>query len=113
MLAGMLKQTSGEISFLEENNTTDRRTLIGYLPQHPVFHGWMTGEEFLIYSGRLAHLSKGEAIKRAERLLRQVGIYDARKKRIVQYSGGMKQRLGIAQRSEERRVGKEHSSNGG
>jgi len=97
MLAGMLKQTSGEISFLEENNTTDRRTLIGYLPQHPVFHGWMTGEEFLIYSGRLAYLSKREAMQRTERLLKQVGIYDARKRRIHQYSGGMKQRLGIAQ----------------
>lgn len=97
MLAGTLKQTSGDISFSAKNKTNDRRTLIGYLPQHPVFHGWMTGEEFLIYSGKLAHLSKREAIQRTERLLQQVGIYDARKKRIQQYSGGMKQRLGIAQ----------------
>src|SRR5690625_2393913 len=57
----------------------------------------MTGEEFLIYSGRLAYLSKQIAIERAKTLLKQVGIFDDRKRRINQYSGGMKQRLGIAQ----------------
>lgn len=97
MIAGTLKPTSGQISFVGQNKVIDRRELIGYLPQHPVFPGWMTGQEFLVYSGRLAHLSKQEALNRAERLLKKVGIDDARNRRIVQYSGGMKQRLGIAQ----------------
>src|SRR5699024_5370688 len=68
-----------------------------YLPQYPVFYSWMTGLEFLMYSGELAHLSKSEATKRAHALLEKVGIAEAKNRRIGKYSGGMKQRLGIAQ----------------
>ena len=57
----------------------------------------MTGREFLHYSGQLANLSKEEAIKQADKLLASVGIADAGDKRIGKYSGGMRQRLGIAQ----------------
>ena len=97
MLAGILKPTSGTIHFEEKSNRTDIRHYIGYLPQYPVFHDWMTGEEFLIYVGKLNHLSKDEATKRSNELLKLVGIDDAKKRKIGKYSGGMKQRLGIAQ----------------
>jgi len=95
MITNLIKPTAGEITF--ENNQADPRTLIGYLPQEPSFYPWMTGEEFLIYAGRLSHLSKEEASNRAIDLLKEVDIYEARNQRISQYSGGMKQRLGIAQ----------------
>lgn len=96
MLTGLMKKTNGEIKFLTEQ-VSDYRSLIGYLPQHPVFHSWMTGKEFLSYSGRLSQLNKKEAGDRADVLLERVGLTDAKKKRIGKYSGGMKQRLGIAQ----------------
>jgi len=96
-LAGLLKPTSGKIDFSEMGTKKDIRYFIGYLPQHPVFHAWMTGKEFLIYSGELAFLKKNEATTRAEVLLERVGLADAKNKRIGKYSGGMKQRLGIAQ----------------
>ncbi|NBJ70123.1 MULTISPECIES: ABC transporter ATP-binding protein [Clostridia] len=96
MIAGLLKPTSGNIIF-EQNKNIDRRTLIGYLPQHPVFYPWMTGSEFLTYSGQLGGLSKSTSRKRCEELLDIVGIIDVKDKRISSYSGGMKQRLGIAQ----------------
>lgn len=96
MIAGLLTPTSGNIEF-EQRKEIDRRKLIGYLPQHPVFYPWMTGNEFLKFSGQLGGLSKGEATKRCEELLEIVGIADAKDKRIGNYSGGMKQRLGIAQ----------------
>ncbi|KGX87427.1 ABC transporter ATP-binding protein [Pontibacillus marinus] len=97
MLSGLMKPTKGTISIDGASPSSDIRSFIGYLPQHPVFHNWMTGKEFLVYVGRLAHLSKKEATTRAESLLKQVGIEDAKNRRIGKYSGGMKQRLGIAQ----------------
>ncbi|WP_173917257.1 ABC transporter ATP-binding protein [Halobacillus sp. Marseille-Q1614] len=96
MMAGLIHQTHGSIQ-LSEKPVKDIRQQIGYLPQHPQFHSWMSGREFLVYVGRLAFLSKKEAAARADQLLERVGISDAGRKRIGKYSGGMKQRLGIAQ----------------
>lgn len=96
MLAGLLHPTSGKIAFDGMENG-DNRKYIGYLPQHPVFYNWMTANEFLVYVGQLAHLSKQESQRRADELLELVGIADAKKKKIGGFSGGMKQRLGIAQ----------------
>lgn len=97
MLSGLLKPTNGTIRFSESSEEEDIRKYIGFLPQYPSFHTWMTGREFLIYVGQLAHLSKEEAKERADQLLKKVGIADAANRRIGKYSGGMKQRLGIAQ----------------
>lgn len=96
-LAGLLRPTSGVIKFEQMKHIKDIRSIIGYLPQYPVFYPWMTGREFLIYSGELSSLSKAEAIKRADHLLIKVDIAEAKNKRVSTYSGGMKQRLGIAQ----------------
>lgn len=97
MLSGLIKPTNGDVLFEGMMDHDDIRKYIGYLPQHPIFYGWMTGKEFLVYVGRLAHLTKREATKRAEELLDQVGLKDAVNRRVGKYSGGMKQRLGIAQ----------------
>ncbi|WP_174733030.1 ABC transporter ATP-binding protein [Mesobacillus harenae] len=97
MLSGLMKPSSGDISFSGIRAGTDIRSFIGYLPQHPVFYEWMSGEEFLVYVGQLARLSKKESKKRADELLELVGISESKKRRIGKYSGGMKQRLGIAQ----------------
>lgn len=96
-LAGVLKPTSGSISLSGLSTKEDRRSRIGYLPQYPQFPSWMTGKEFLIFSGKLAHLPKQVAEKRADELLAQMNLTDSGHKRIKTYSGGMKQRLGIAQ----------------
>lgn len=97
MLSGLLKPSSGTITFPETSNNGDFRKFIGYLPQHPVFYEWMTGKEFLEYAGKLGGLTKEEAAVRAEELFETVGLGEAKKKRISKYSGGMRQRLGIAQ----------------
>ncbi|WHY32707.1 ABC transporter ATP-binding protein [Cytobacillus firmus] len=96
MLAGLVKPDSGTIVY-EGGEKTDFRRLIGYLPQFPVFYEWMTGREFLEYAGQLAGLPKAEAKDRAAELLELTGISEAKNRRIGKYSGGMKQRLGIAQ----------------
>jgi ABC-2 type transport system ATP-binding protein len=97
MLSGLLKPTSGKIQLSDSDKNRDIRKLIGYLPQFPVFHEWMSGFEFLVYVGQLAGLSKTTAKKRSDELLSLVGLSEARNRRIGKYSGGMKQRLGIAQ----------------
>ena len=97
LLAGLLKPTEGSIQFVGINPGEDHRKYIGYLPQQPVFFNWMTAKEFLVYVGELAGLSKKEAALKSEELLELLGIADAKKKRIGGFSGGMKQRLGIAQ----------------
>jgi ABC-2 type transport system ATP-binding protein len=97
MLSGLMKPTSGSISFSEVKKDGDIRHLIGYLPQFPVFYDWMSGFEFLQYVGKLAGLTSKEARERSLELLELVGISDARNRRVGKYSGGMKQRLGIAQ----------------
>ncbi|UCZ52520.1 ABC transporter ATP-binding protein [Bacillus shivajii] len=96
MLTGLMQPTEGAITF-DPRYQGDRRKYIGYLPQYPKFYGWMTGEEYLMYSGQLGGKSKEETKRKSEELLALVGLEDAKKKRIQGYSGGMKQRLGIAQ----------------
>ncbi|ARI78325.1 ABC transporter ATP-binding protein [Halobacillus mangrovi] len=96
MMAGLISPSNGNVE-LQDLKVKDIRAHIGYLPQHPHFHSWMTGKEFLMYVGRLAHLSTKDAAARSEELLKRVGISDAKNRRIGKYSGGMKQRLGIAQ----------------
>jgi len=97
MLSGLMKPTSGSISFSTNGKGEDIRHLIGYLPQFPVYYDWMTAKEFLQYVGRLAGLSSREAKGRTIELLKRVGIEEAKNRRIAKFSGGMKQRLGIAQ----------------
>jgi ABC-2 type transport system ATP-binding protein len=95
MLAGLLEPTFGNISF--PGLQGDRRRWIGFLPQTPVFFGWMTGRETIVTAGRLCGLSEKEAESRATELLETVGLRDAAGRKVSGYSGGMKQRLGLAQ----------------
>lgn len=96
MLTGLMKSTSGTINF-DNRYVGDRRKFIGYLPQYPKFYGWMSGKEYLLYVGQLGGLTKTRAEEKSEELLKLIGLEDAKKKKISGYSGGMKQRLGIAQ----------------
>ncbi|NRG44310.1 ABC transporter ATP-binding protein [Bacillus sp. CRN 9] len=97
IIAGLMNKTGGEIQFEGAEAVTDTRQMIGYLPQFPVYYQWMSGKEFLQYVGKLSGLSNEAAAKKTTELLALVGIADAGKKKIANYSGGMKQRLGIAQ----------------
>lgn len=97
MITGLLKQTAGQLDFSDSAQAGNHRALIGYLPQSPSFYPWMTGNEYVVYAGRLCGLSAAAAKKRAKELLERVGISSAAQRRISSYSGGMKQRLGLAQ----------------
>lgn len=75
----------------------DYRDVLGYLPQKMGYYPWFSAEKYLLYIGTLKGLSDKEASIRAEELLKQVGLYEERKKKLGTFSGGMLQRIGIAQ----------------
>ena len=98
MICGILKPTSGTISFdgidVSEENY---RSILGYLPQDFGYYPEFTGMDFLLYMAALKGMGKAQAKRKAEELLELVSLQDVAKKKIKTYSGGMKQRLGIAQ----------------
>lgn len=98
MICGILKPDSGTISLdgmdVSEENY---RAALGYLPQDFGYYPEFTGQDFLLYMSALKGLSKPQAKRKAEQLLHLVSLQDAAAKKIKTYSGGMKQRLGIAQ----------------
>lgn len=96
MLAGILQPTKGEICF-QNKPIEKQRDKIGYLPQFPHFYEWMSAEEVLIFSAQLFKMQKSEIARRVDEVLKLVGLLDARAKKVGDFSGGMRQRLGIAQ----------------
>jgi ABC-2 type transport system ATP-binding protein len=73
------------------------REQLGYLPQEFGFYPSLTGEATLDHFAALKGLTNArERRERVEALLYHVNLYDARKKKVGGYSGGMRQRLGIA-----------------
>jgi ABC-2 type transport system ATP-binding protein len=73
------------------------RDLLGYLPQHFGCYSNFTVHRFLMYIAALKGIGKEAAEKKADELLELVHLYQEKHMRIKTLSGGMKQRLGIAQ----------------
>ena len=75
----------------------DYRNVLGYLPQDFGYYPGYTAMEFLMYISALKGIPKNIAKKRSEELLEEVGLSDVANKKVKTFSGGMKQRIGIAQ----------------
>ncbi len=98
MLCGILEPTGGEVSFNGISVAAEEyRAALGYLPQDFGYYPGFTGYDFLLYMAALKGLGRGHSKKKAKELLSFVSLEDMAKKKIKTYSGGMKQRLGIAQ----------------
>ena len=98
-ILGLLKADSGEIIVGGEKvvyGQTSTNQYIGYLPDVPEFYPFMTAPEYLRFCGEITGMKKAECDTRLKELLELVGLGDE-KHRIKGFSGGMKQRLGIAQ----------------
>ena len=98
MVCGILKPTSGTITFDGIDVSEERyRSMLGHLPQDFGYYPEFTGEDFLLYMAALKGMRKPQARRKTVELLKLVSLHDVAKKKIKTYSGGMKQRLGIAQ----------------
>jgi len=100
ILVGNLKTTGGSTKW---NGKEIRklgakfRDVVGYMPQQQVLYDTFTGEEFLWYMGALKGIPRKKCRERIKELLHMVNLYEQRNIRISHYSGGMKQRILIAQ----------------
>ncbi len=90
MLANLLTPSSGTIKM-------DKKLSVGFLPQHPRFFPWLTALEFTEMAAKLSGIESKKARIQAIRTLEFVGLALALQKKIGGFSGGMKQRLGLAQ----------------
>lgn len=96
MLAGLVTPSSGSILF-QNQPKADIRSSIGFLPQYPKFFPWLSALEFTEMAARLSGVEARQALEDAKKTLEFVGLGDAMKKKTGTFSGGMKQRLGLAQ----------------
>ena len=101
ILVTLAKPTSGQIlvNGLDlQKNRKEIRSMLGYLPQDFGFFAKLRTYEFLDYIARLAGMNKSSVRNDAvEKMLEEVGLYEARNRFANNLSGGMKRRLGIAQ----------------
>lgn len=98
MICGVLKPDSGTVTFDGIDVSTELyRSKLGYLPQDFGYYPDFSGMDFLMYMAALKGLIKTQAKRRANELLELVSLQGDAHKKIKTYSGGMKQRLGIAQ----------------
>ena len=100
MICDIQTPTSGEIFYNGQNIKKmgeEYRNVLGYLPQNFGYYPEFTAYKFLLYIASLKGLGKKQARLRALELLDMVGLCNERERKIKTLSGGMKQRLGIAQ----------------
>jgi len=101
ILAGQLEATSGHVTLDGEDILSDPqrvRAQLGYLPQDFGFYPNLTGHAMLTYLLELKGVDAPQGRKRlASELLERVHLAKAAKRKVKGYSGGMLQRLGIAQ----------------
>lgn len=100
LLAGLARPSTGR-AWIDGIETTQAdsaaRATFGYLPQDPAFYPWMSARDYLDYVGKLFQMDKATRQQRSEEVLALAGLTDAAKRAIRGYSGGMVQRLGVAQ----------------
>ena len=100
MICNVLKPSAGSI-LLNGKTAAELgesyHAQLGYMPQDFGFYPDFTGREFMYYMAAVKGLNEKEAKYQIEHLLQMVNLQEAANKKIKTYSGGMKQRLGIAQ----------------
>jgi len=84
------------LTHLQSGKISSRARRIGYLPQAPALFGWMSASEYLTFVGETTGINRTELSASIETWLKRVDLYKVRRRRLSGYSGGMRQRLGIA-----------------
>lgn len=99
MMMGILVPTGGRVTVDGLDCQTDQvevKRRIGYLPDNPIFYDYLRGQELLEFVAEMHGLNRKEARQRAVKLLEEFGLADAALEFAVNYSMGMKKKLGLA-----------------
>lgn len=102
IITGNIEADEGEVlldgkNILKPENQREFRECLGYMPQFPIQYRGFTVSDFLFYMAALRGISKKKAKERIEELLEMLALTEARNKKMTALSGGMKQRLMLAQ----------------
>ena len=99
MMMGILAPSAGRVLIdgLDcHADATEVKRRVGYLPDNPIFYDFLRGREILQFVAEMHGFSTSEAAQRAERLLEELGLNEVTEEFAVNYSMGMKKKLGLA-----------------
>ena len=92
IILSLMKPSSGKL------NLNCKKSKIGYLSEYPYFYEYLTGEELLIFTGKVFNLSNKEIQQKIRNFSQKLNLSEKDlKRKIKDYSKGMKQRLGFMQ----------------
>lgn len=98
MLSSILRPSSGWAKVAGYDVCTqpsEVRKMVGVLTEHHGLYGRMNADEYLIFFGELYGFSRSHVLKKINPLLEQLGMDQFRKKRLGEYSKGMRQKLAL------------------
>ena len=100
ILVGLINDFRGEVQIGDyqlPKQKLEAHSLLGYLPQNVAFQEWRTVDHALNTFGKLSGLTETQVEERIPKILNLLGLADVRHKKISQLSGGMTQKVGLAQ----------------
>ena len=97
-LMGLIRPTQGNARIMGVDiSSPEARRNVGYLPENPAFYDYLSAQEYLLFVGRAFALPEAALREKCDQVLRQLELWDARKRPMRGYSKGMVQRVGLAQ----------------
>jgi ABC-2 type transport system ATP-binding protein len=99
LMMGILVPSGGSIRIAGldcHRESAEVKRHVGYLPDSPIFYDYLRGREILQFVGEMHGLSRAESSLRADRLLTDLGLESVTEEFAVNYSMGMKKKLGLA-----------------
>jgi len=98
MILGLTRPQQGRVTLFGKDPfyNSSLKHFLGYIPEIEVFPKWMKARDYFFWLGRF-QLTREEALRRADEILKEIGLEDVANKRIRKFSKGMKQRMKIGQ----------------
>ncbi|MCM0083474.1 ABC transporter ATP-binding protein [Geomonas sp. Red32] len=97
-LMGLIEPSAGSACIMGIDISSPKaRRRVGYLPENPAFYDYLSAEEYLAFVGTTFGLDPELLAKRSEEVLKQLELWEARKRPMRSYSKGMVQRVGLGQ----------------
>lgn len=95
---GLIRPTGGSVTIEgQDSRKPASRINIGYLPENPYFHEYLTPRELLDFHGKMCGADRTTLSKKRDELIEKVGLAEAARRPLRKFSKGMLQRVGLAQ----------------